>query len=193
MRMSRGPDETAYDLSNARAITERLRRGPSATPVEAPSSQVPYARFPKTRPGIGAPSADETELAEDVPWSTAMMGSGGWTKLLEWYVTSLNAHGALIVDSSGLVIASTGSLATEIVEETGARVSVAFEQGDQMLRTLGSLRTLTLELDRGWLVGIRIHTIEGLSLIIGVVSPRRISASAQQSIADAFSKKARGV
>ncbi|MCA9605127.1 MAG: hypothetical protein KC619_06010 [Myxococcales bacterium] len=191
-------DETFYDLSRASAISARLVRL-AARPPEPPPAPAPpasYVRFPRTQRGSagGPPSTDLRERdLDEVEWSSAMMGSGGWTALLEWCVSAVDGDGAFIVDAGGLVVAIGGNLPTDVMEETGARLSFAFEQGDRMLGGPATVRSIGIELERGWLVGVQVRTVEGMALIVGVVSPSPLSAAARDTLVRVFSKKALGV
>lgn len=114
--------------------------------------------------------------------------------MLDWCVSSLDADAAFIVDERGLVIAAAGLLDASSVEETGARLIVTFEQGDQMLRSHGQALSVTVELESGCLVGMRVpvRDDEG-ALIVGIVGPLPLTHEARRKIAAAFTKKALGL
>lgn len=134
------------------------------------------------------------DLTEDLSWSSEMMGSGGWKAMLDWVVSALDADGAFIVDSRGLVVAASGLLGADVVEETGARLIIAFEQGDLALRSHGKALSVTVELESGWLVGMRVPVRDDdAGFIVGIAGPLPLTHEARRKIAAEFTKKALGV
>ena len=106
----------------------------------------------------------------------------------------LDADGAFIVDSRGLVVAASGLLGADVVEETGARLIIAFEQGDLALRSHGKALSVTVELESGWLVGMRVPVRDDdAGFIVGIAGPLPLTHEARRKIAAEFTKKALGV
>lgn len=206
--MSSKSNESSYDLGRAARFSARLR----GRDVESPDDEAgDYVRFSRGGVRFGAPqgaavsAAERAPAAESgprpppselvdfdgvVPWSGEMAGSAGWSRMLDWCVHALDAEAAFIVDSRGLTIASSGGLPAADIDETGARLTVAFEQADELAGTLGIALSVSVELDTGWLVGILIPVAEDEKLTVGVVLPRALSNDARQKIAAAFTKKA---
>ena len=176
-----------------------------AAPVEEPPPPKPtpaYVRFARERLKFGSPPEPtagvlferHADLTEDLSWSSEMMGSGGWKAMLDWVVSALDADGAFIVDSRGLVVAASGLLGADVVEETGARLIIAFEQGDLALRSHGKALSVTVELESGWLVGMRVPVRDDdAGFIVGIAGPLPLTHEARRKIAAEFTKKALGV
>ncbi len=207
--MSSDPNDSSYDLRRAARLTAGLTGAQSSSPSEAggyvafSAGALRFGAAPEvTAASPAAPTQAGGSALVDfdgvVPSSAEMMGSAGWGRMLEWCADALRADSAFIVDARGLGIASSGNLPQEEIDETGARLMAAFEQADQFTPTLGSALSVSVELESGsdgsrWLVGIQVPSSEGERLVIGIVLDRPLSASARQKIAEAFTKKARGL
>ena len=199
--MPRDHKDNFYDLRHAREIAVRLGGGsegrmPSAGVGDAyvsfSTSTLSFSAAAATAASPSEPPEPHAELHASVPWGAEMEGSSGWTKLLEWMRGELSSDAAFIVDRRGLVIASAGELSTMGLEETGARLVIAFEQGEQMLVSMGVPLSVTIELQEGWIVGIRIPAGDDEFLVAGIVGPQPLSRRARAGLLEAFTKKALG-
>lgn len=199
--MANEPNDRFYDLTAAAAITLRLSgaravaptvrlapRSPGFTSLARLVSPAALAPGPRAAAGAAAEAALPELGLDPLAWSTALDGSAGWSRLLAWCVEGLGAEGAFIVDDRGLVVASHGVLARTVMEERGARLVFAFEQAARVAR---GVRSLNLELEHGWLVGMRVALSETESLTIGVQAARPLSEAARRRIEEAFARKAR--
>jgi len=193
-------DRADYDLEGAAAICHRLR-ATKREPAEAePAPEPPrFVRFSLDRLRFGAerakPSstAPQADLGSEIPWSGEMMGSEGWSKMLQWCGEALDADGAFVVDGRGLLVGHHGVLVADTMQEMGARLLMAFEQADQMAPDGALSRSISIQLSRTWLAGMRVAVSDDEMLTIGVVTSRPLSAEARTQIVEAFAKKARGV
>lgn len=167
-----------------------LRFGPRATTDAAPPAAEavapPVAASPIAQPFVPPQASTRLEGLSEIETT----GSAGWGKMLDWCVDALDADAAFIVDARGLVIGGAGLLGSGEVEETGARLIVAFGQADRMLSSHGASLSLSVELESGWLVGIRIPSRDDEEFILGIVSNEALSQDIRRELAKAFSKKA---
>ncbi|RLB54569.1 MAG: hypothetical protein DRJ42_08690 [Deltaproteobacteria bacterium] len=213
--MSSKRNDSSYDLERAARFSARLKGrdvdakvARDAEDAEGDDSS-DYVRFSRggvrfgapqgtaasapAAASVPAPAPDSSELVSfdgAVPWSGEMAGSVGWGRMLDWCVEALEAEAAFVVDGRGLTIAASGSLPQADIDETGARLTVAFEQADELAGTLGIALSVSVELDTGWLVGILVPGADDDKFTVGVVLPRALSNDARQKIAAAFTKKA---
>jgi hypothetical protein len=205
--MSSDLKDSSYDLSRAARLAASLNGSEKPTTSAGGDGYVAFSaaalRFgapsePPATPTLEATSDTSALVDFDgvVPSSAEMMGSSGWGRMLEWCAEALGAKAAFVVDSRGLGIASSGDLAPQQIEETGARLMAAFEQADKLTPALGSALSVSIELDSqesGWLVGIQVEAEEDEKLVVGLMLDRPLSRSARQKIAEAFTKKAHGL
>ncbi len=202
--MSNERPEAFYDLSEASTLTRRLALERSAEPVRSPVRSTEtaegYVRFSADRVRLGRHAESDAAVEESippVPWSPEMMGSGGWRHLTGWAVEAVDADAVFVVDESGLIVAAEGILPAEDLEAAGARLLAIFEQTERMLVARGPARTVSVELRRGWLVGLRIaaRTQGGdeAALTVGVLVPRPLPSGARGQLLAAFEKKALGI
>jgi len=198
-----------YDLDEAASLTRELARrerdavdDASQAEGEEPSRASGYVRFSAERIRYGARlerrQGDEAvDVTSEVPWSPEMMGSAGWRHLVDWCLDATDADAVFVVDARGLVVAGSGALPAEEVEAAGARLLALFEHADQLLESQGEARSINVELELGWLTGLRVAVRrddpEDGTLIVGIVTTRPLSEGARRSITEAFAKKALGI
>lgn len=178
--MRLNPRENSSDLDRARELARRLREGGPVGPSAAPA--VPFVRFgfkpaPPPRP-FGGAAASAPEEAGPEPESVHspladLVGAGeasdralatparSWSEVLDRCLVHADAAAAMVVDATGLMIASAGDWegrSAEQVEALGARLQVAVEQS----RTIEEpCLVVAMALSHGWLSGIRVETGAG--------------------------------
>jgi hypothetical protein len=199
------------DLSQAKTLTRRLRLGdqghaPGSAPVgyvsfgqraptAAPQPQSPAVTRPSPAP-VAAP-AGPTHAPPAVPRprpSTPLMprrellrapvagfGPEAWNKLLDACVAAVSAEAAFLMDGQGLVVAARGSKVGEELAAVGARLMVAFDQGDHIEGKRSTL-AMAVETSRGTLQGIRLAQADGTLLMLGLVVPGGLSAERQARV-----------
>ncbi|MDH5492544.1 MAG: hypothetical protein OEY14_11390 [Myxococcales bacterium] len=197
--MSSAAQDNYYDLREAGTLSARLRSAATrAKPSLVTSAPQGYVQFSLSRlvygvdepsPGASAPAL--AELSTPIPSSDEMAGSAGWGRMLEWAVEALDASSAFLVDARGLVVGCEGVLGSDLIDETAARLVVAFEQADLMLGGRGGARSVLIELEIAWLVGLRIPFEPYGQLIVAVVSAQLLSAAAREELTAVFERKAR--
>ncbi len=198
-----------YDLDEAASLTRELARrerdvagGSSHAEGDESSRTGGYVRFSAERIRYGVrperrQGEEAVDVASEVPWSSEMMGSAGWRHLVDWCVDAIDADAVFVVDARGLVVAGSGALPAEEVEAAGARLLALFEHADRLLESQGETRSVNVELELGWLTGLRVAVRrddpEDGTLVVGIVTTRPLSEAARRNITEAFAKKALGI
>ena len=194
--MPTDPNDDSFELRSAALLSARLSGGVPTTAPETPART--YVSFSAARLCFGTPArapregAPESEAVE-LPWSDEMMGSEGWSRMLDWCVSAHEAEGAFVVDGRGLMIGSCGMLGSAELEEIGARLLLVLEQADLMSAALGDAQSASIEMDSGWLTGLRVPIGEADRLVVGMVTAQPLPSGARRAISAAFTKKALGV
>lgn len=175
------PDPNAScseDQVNARRLSRSLRSAVSASPPEA----LPYTR-------LGAPSAAPEAAAAAAPSPAPAppsrpprpspppthVGAEGWNRLLEDYAQYTGSREIFIVDASGLAVASLGIPGDWDLERIGSRLSLAFDQADQMSSRW--CRHIAIDLGSRILTGIRLTDPDGGTLTLGVLADAPLDPS----------------
>lgn len=156
------------DLETARALSLDLANAREPARVQPPAQPAvchDYVRFPDPRP--------KTPALPRVPALNfrALEGAGSthWNEFLDWVLQVVRARAAFVVDAHGLTIAARGEIGPDALESIGARLTLAFDQTD-LLRTVRDHKSsLLVELDVGWLSGMRIPVELGGRLLLGVL------------------------
>lgn len=181
--MSNDPSVPSSDLGRARSSARRLR---GAT---TPSSRTPgplkpprYVRFDARRFGTLSVTtgSDGGSAAPGSP--TDHWGSDTWTGLLDDCLRIAQGSSAFLMDEHGLVVAVRGGDESDMLEVLGARLTVTFQQADRMSHREGGTTTICIELDDGWLTGIK-HPMEGSGpLVVGILAADPIAGDAKSEI-----------
>lgn len=177
--MSNDPSERSSDLGFARSIARRLR-GP-AQPSAAPSvvSQGPrYVRFDARRFSGGSMGSIPPPEGED-RW-----GSDNWNQFLDDCLEICRATGAFVMDEHGLVVSVRGMQDGEALEVLGARLTVTFQQADRMSHRPEGANTVCIELEDGWLTGLKYAVTGAGSLIVGVMADAPVCGERKDEIVD---------
>ena len=165
--MSNAKSEHSSDLGLARSIARRLRgASPSSRPRSAPLRAPRYVRFDARRfesaaaPGSLPPPPD----GED-QW-----GSDNWNQFLDDCLSVCHGRSAFVLDDHGLVVSTRGTEDPEVLEVLGARLTVTFQQADRMSHRAEGATAVCIELDEGWLTGVKYSVFGAGPLIVGVMA-----------------------
>ena len=163
--MSNDPSERSSDLGLARTIARRLR-GPARPSVAASvvSHGPRYVRFDSRRfAGASAGSIPP-------PDGTGRSASDNWNQFLDDCREICRARGAFVMDEHGLVVSVRGLDDGEALEVLGARLTVTFQQADRMSHHPEGSGAVCIELEDGWLTGLKYAVPGAGSLIVGVMA-----------------------
>jgi hypothetical protein len=175
--MSNDPSERSSDLGLARSIARRLR-GRSA-PSGAPSavSQGPrYVRFDARRIASGPAGSIPPPDAE------GRSASDRWNQFLDDCRELCHAKAAFVMDEHGLVVSVRGLDDGEALEVLGARLTVTFQQADRMSHRTEGSNAVCIELEDGWLTGLKYAVPEAGSLIVGVMADAPVCGERKNEI-----------
>lgn len=174
--------ENSSDLDRARELARRLREGgpiaanggPPAPFVRfgfTPAASAPLPVVASSAPAVAmAPAPAEaahSPLDELVaPGPAAMSDSASvparsWSEVLDRCLVHARASAAMVVDATGLMIASAGDWegrSAEQVEALGARLQVSVEQSRNLEEPC---HVVAMGLSHGWLSGMRVETGAG--------------------------------
>ncbi len=183
------------DLEQARALSRRLQGG---APRGAPAAEPGYVSFARTPPPVPAvppvppvvgpgvrpatahvsrPSGPLMSRREPLKAPNVGFGPDAWNALLDASVATVAADTALLMDPAGLIIASRGRGGDEL-EAVGARLMVAFEQADRIDGERSTL-SMSIELHRGTLHGVRLAQADGSFLTLGLLIPAGLTGERQ--------------
>ncbi len=177
--MSNDPNENSSDLGLARTLARRLRSRPRAHIERASGPPRPrYVRFDAGRFGTGAPGVPAGgENGELERWA-----SDSWKRLLDDCLALCQGSGAFLMDEQGLVVARGGLSDAEAVDVLAARLTVTFQQAERMSHREGGASTICIELDEGWLTGLKVP-IEGTGpLVVGLIADGPVSGDTKEDI-----------
>ena len=156
------------DLERARSISRRLRG--QATFGQGGSGSG-YIRFSSS-----AFVADSTNVARN------RFGPAIFNEMLAWCVEQTDAELAFIVDMQGLIVTSIGGLDPALIEGIGARLLVAFDQADAITGIGEAPGSISIELGRRFLTGLRIRRGEGHTFIVGVLASQPVPAETREAL-----------
>ena len=180
--------ENSSDLDRARELARRLREGGPIAAAGAPT--VPFVRFGFTPAAAGAAPALLPAVAVAAPATavatvavpvevahspldelvapgpagasdSASVPARSWSEVLDRCLVHAHASAAMVVDATGLRIASAGDWegrSAEQVEALGARLQVSVEQSRNIEEPC---HVVAMGLSQGWLSGMRVETGAG--------------------------------
>ena len=178
--MSNDKSEHSSDLALARSIARRLR-GTTRVPTTPPGvlRGPRYVRFDATR----FAAAQEQDSLPPPP-DGQQWGSESWNNFLDDCLSVCSGTSAFLLDDHGLVVSVRGSDDPEVMEVLGARLTVTFQQADRMSHRADGASTVCIELDDGWLTGVK-YAVEGAGpLIVGVIADEPVHGDAKEDIVD---------
>jgi hypothetical protein len=195
--MKHVPSATSSDLERARELSRRLRPG------ESPDE--PHARAHAVPPGPGAfvrfRAADVVKVAAGPvaappplpPPETAKrsapaspQGGGRWDESLEWCRGRTGARSAFALDGQGLLIASSGALASEEAEGIGSRMMLALDQARKMADTPPARLSVGFDLGGDRLSGFAVTLGDGTPVTFGLVGPQTPDPLSRAVLEEAF-------
>jgi hypothetical protein len=181
-----GPSASSSDdLDRARAASQRLKGQAGARVTEpgyvtfarAPAQAAKPAEVPRPRPSM----VPLVTRREPLKGPNAGFGAGAWNKLLDACVQIAVAEAAFLMDPQGLMVAVRGPAASQELEAVGARLMLAFEQADLVGGAEQAALSLSVELTRGTLHGLRLVQPEGV-LLLGLIIPGGLTAERQERL-----------
>jgi hypothetical protein len=92
-----------------------------------------------------------------------------WESLLAWAIDICEARTGFVVNSEGFVIATWGENSDENYDGIGADLCLAIDQLERMSPDGGTLRSLHLEFDSQWLIGLRATSGPVVPYTIGLI------------------------
>jgi hypothetical protein len=160
------------DLELARRISRRLRGEPVAPGARpAPS----YIRF------SAAGFAEPIEPASP-------FGPAAWNEALDRCNRESSSELAFVMDGHGLVVASRGNMDPSLIEGIGARLLIAFEQGDMMASLGDKPQSIAIEIGKRWLTGFRIRKGDERTFTVGVLGPNPVSRETREALEQMFAR-----
>ena len=177
--MSNDRSEHSSDLGVARSIARRLRARPRVSAERVSAVQrTRYVRFDASRFGVGSASPRTVTGGESIDrWA-----SDNWNRLLDDCLAVCSGSSAFLMDEDGLVVSVRGMNESEALEVLGARLTVTFQQADRMSHREDGASTICIELDDGWLTGVK-YPVEGTGpLVVGLLAESPIAGEAKKEI-----------
>lgn len=162
------------DLELARSLSRRLRAPRGDAPVKHVEPSPRYVRFEARR---AAPESVFNNFAN--PGSP--FGADVWNHLLDGCLASADASAAFLIDGHGLVVATRGNLSAEAAESIGARLMIALDQSAQLL-SQGAASVVALEIDLGWLTGLRSGDKRARPLTLGLLGSGPLSRDVRDAV-----------
>ncbi len=152
------------DLESAAALSRALAPGgtaPAAVVSAPPSAATAYARLPRAAvaPAAPLPVPELLELRT-------------WEEFLTWSLEETRATAGFVVDAQGFVLASRGPAPGDGFEGIGALLLAGMDQLDTVDPAAGRARLLELQLEHGFLVGVRADAGELGRMLIGFQGAR---------------------
>ncbi|MBK6513967.1 MAG: hypothetical protein IPG04_07525 [Polyangiaceae bacterium] len=161
------------DLELARALSRRLRAPRGETPAKHAEPSPRYVRFDARR---AAPESVFGAFAASSPF-----GADVWNHLLDGCLATADARSAFLIDAQGLVVATRGDLSAEAAESIGARLMVALDQSAQLLQP-SAPSVAALEIELGWLTGLRSSDKRSRSLTLGIVAQGPLGRDIREAV-----------
>lgn len=186
--MSNDRSEHSSDLGLARSIARRLRTRPKITPDRGsvpPRSR--YVRFDARRFGVGAATA-AAAAADGDEQVIGRWASDNWNRLLDDCLAVCSGRSGFLMDEDGLVVALRGMDDSDVLEVLGARLTVTFQQADRMSHREDGASTICIELDEGWLTGVKFPVEGGGPLVIGLMAELPIAGDAKKEVFDLLAR-----
>lgn len=179
--MSNGKSEHSSDLGLARSIARRLR-GPSTKgrPHSGPPRGPRYVRFDARRFESQAKSGS----LPPPPDGEDQWGSDNWNQFLDDCLAVCHGRNAFLLDDHGLVVSTRGTEDPEVLEVLGARLTVTFQQADRMSHRAEGASTVCIELDDGWLTGVKYAVSGAGPLIVGVMGDAPVFGDPRDEIVE---------
>ncbi len=177
------------DLQRARACAARLGAAPPPAGVtEAPGS---YLRFSRDRLGGRAPVAalapagilraqSQAPMREGRPAPPPAdepappLGGDRWSLAVETCRSMGSAQAALLLDASGLVVASAGRWPRVAIEDECARLVGAMDQVAKL--TQAESGGIAVELAEGWITAVPVTLSSGPRLTLALLAPGPLPA-----------------
>lgn len=178
------------DLERARACAARL--GAAPPPAAATEVPRPFLRFSRDRLGGRAPvavpgpaeaprvtqlaaAARESHAAPAPPDEPAPLLPGDrWSLAVETCRSMGSAQAALLLDASGLVVASAGRWTRAAIEDECARLVGAMDQVAKL--TQAESGGIAVELSEGWITAVPVVLSSGPRLTLALLAPGPLPA-----------------
>lgn len=162
------------DLELARALSRRLRSPRGEPPAKHAEPSPRYVRFEARK---AAPESVFGAFAS----TSSPFGADVWNHLLDGCLATADAQSAFLIDAQGLVVATRGALSAEAAESIGARLMVALDQSAQLLQP-GAPSVAALEMELGWLTGLRSSDNRSRSLTLGIVAQGPLGRDIREAV-----------
>jgi len=113
-----------------------------------------------------------------------------WATLLQRVLEVTRADAVLAVDEEGLVLGSTGTLASTEIDSIAAHVAMAFDLFERITALGKKTESVCAQYvpDGTWLTAIRMRPPEGGRITIALVGPHTLIRDDRRKIRDAFAR-----
>lgn len=161
------------DLELARALSGKVCGQHHSQDSLSASTSGSFARFAsrETAPPTPEPRVD--------PAHATPRSFESWDDLVAWIKRITSCQVVFVVDPESFVIAQHGHHSLEELEGIGAQFQDVAERATEI--EIGAARALALQLESGWLSGIRFPREESGYFLVGVIAdevlPREIQAA----------------
>jgi len=137
-----------------------------------PVRAAPPVAPPAKPPPPAAPAVEPLVLPDD-------FGPAGWNRVLDACLQAIGGEAALLMDPSGLVVASRGPRPTDELEGIGARLMIALEQAEAIEGGGAAVRVATIELPARTLFAARLDA-NGTRLTLGLLAAGSVAPARRQ-------------
>ncbi len=181
--MSNDRNELSSDLGVARTIARRLRTRPRVVTerMSGAPAVARYVRFDASRFGVGGGTTTTADRDAD---SLERWASDLWNRLLDDCLALCSGRDAFLMDDQGLVVSVRGMQDSDALEVLGARLTVTFQQAERIGHREGGASTICVELEDGWLTGLKCPVEGGGPLVVGIIADAPISGDVKAEIVE---------
>lgn len=174
-------DASSFDLKFARGLSKVL----SGETSDAPAAQ--FTRFSASRfvtDAAPVPSTPPASVELKFPAASAIIAAAepkpefvepksfdDWDAVVDWSLEFAQAESAFLADFQGFLISSSGSWDFDDLEAIGIQLQSTADRANQM-EGAGHAKTLSLEFDEYFVVGLNFPAPEGGYFTLGIIGSK---------------------